>query len=162
MASSLYAPDDSMALQFCRSEAYLRQEYSRVATSALRGQRPDGANRLEELFAKARPFPEELQVAQTRIAASASHLSSSRRHTVVCKLEQGGQLRTGRVCCRPQSSLALQPTRLSAAPDRRVRQRFLLVSCSHPWSPIAVPESGVLIVRRRPTCHRVAIIQDTT
>lgn len=74
MASSLYEPDDSMALQFCRSEAYLRQEYAQVATSALRAQPPDGTNRLEELFAKGCTFTEEPRAAHTRIAASAAHL----------------------------------------------------------------------------------------
>jgi hypothetical protein len=40
----------------------------------LRGERLDGANRLEALLARELPHPEELRTARTKIAASAAHL----------------------------------------------------------------------------------------
>ena len=67
-------PGESMVSQFCRSEAWLRQEFSRIATAATRGERMHAANRLEALLANERARPEELQSARIEIAASTAHL----------------------------------------------------------------------------------------
>lgn len=66
-----------MTAQFCRSEAWLRQEFSRIATAATRGERMEGANRLEALLARERPRPEELHAARIKVAACAAHLPIS-------------------------------------------------------------------------------------
>ena len=60
--------------RFWRDEAYLRQEFSRMGTAALRGEGLDGASRLEALLARDLPRPEELRTARTNIAASAALL----------------------------------------------------------------------------------------
>ena len=52
----------------------LRQEFSRIGTAALRGERVDGASRFEALLAREHPHPEDLRTARTNIAASAAHL----------------------------------------------------------------------------------------
>jgi len=74
MLSPLREPGESMVSQFCRSEVWLRQEFSRIATAATRGERMHGANRLEALLAREHSRPEELRSARIRIAASAAHL----------------------------------------------------------------------------------------
>ncbi|NPC54832.1 hypothetical protein [Caenimonas soli] len=55
-------------------EAYLRQEFSRMGTAALHGERLDGASRLEALLARELRHPEELRTARANIAASAAIL----------------------------------------------------------------------------------------
>jgi hypothetical protein len=74
MAISLHERGDSMVLQFCRDQSYLRQEFSRIGRTALRGERLDGASRLEALLARECPRPEELRTARTNIAASTAIL----------------------------------------------------------------------------------------
>jgi hypothetical protein len=74
MRDSLHEPGESMVSQFCRNEAYLRQEFSRFGTPVLEGERLHGANRLDALLARELPRPEELRTACTNIAASAAHL----------------------------------------------------------------------------------------
>jgi hypothetical protein len=59
---------------FWRDEAYLRKEFTRMGTAALRGEGRDGATRLEALLPEALPRPEELRTARTSIAASAALL----------------------------------------------------------------------------------------
>ena len=60
--------------RFWRDEAYLRQEFSRMGTAALRGEGLDGASRLEVLLARELPRPEELRTVRANIAASAALL----------------------------------------------------------------------------------------
>ena len=67
-------PDARMVSQFCRSEGWMRHEFSRIATASTCGERMHGASRLEALLASERPRPEALQSARIRIAASAAHL----------------------------------------------------------------------------------------
>jgi len=74
MLDSLHQPAQSMVSQFCLNEAHLRQEFSRIGTPALRGERLDAANRLEALLAREPSRPDELRTARTDIAASAAHL----------------------------------------------------------------------------------------
>jgi len=74
MPISLHEPRDRMASHFWRDEACLRREFSRIGTAVLRGERLDGANRLEALLAKELPRPEEQRTARTNIAASAALL----------------------------------------------------------------------------------------
>lgn len=74
MSIPLPEPGDSMVSQLCRNEAYLRQEFSRIGAAALRGERLDGASRLEALLARELPRPEELRAARTKIAAAAACL----------------------------------------------------------------------------------------
>lgn len=74
MHDSFHEPGLSMVSQFCRNEAYLRQEFSRMGTRALGGERPDGANRLEAALEAELPCAEGLRAARTNVAASAAHL----------------------------------------------------------------------------------------
>ena len=74
MPISLHEPGDSMVSHFLRNEAYLRQEFSRMGTAALRGEGPDGTSRLEALLPRELSRPEELRTARTNIAASAALL----------------------------------------------------------------------------------------
>lgn len=74
MRDSLHEPGGSMVPQFWRNRVCLRQEFSRMGTAALSGDRLDGASRFEALLARERPHPEDLQTARTNIAASAAHL----------------------------------------------------------------------------------------
>jgi hypothetical protein len=74
MPVSLHEPGGGLVSQFWRDEAYLRQEFSRMGAALLRGERPDGPNRLDALLAKERPRPEELRTARAGIAASAALL----------------------------------------------------------------------------------------
>lgn len=59
---------------FWRDEAYLRQEFSRMGTPALRDERLSAANRLETLLARQCPRTAELRTARTDTAASAALL----------------------------------------------------------------------------------------
>ena len=74
MGNSLHEPADRMVSQFWRDEAYLRQEFSRMGTAALRAEGLDGASRLEALLAREGPLFEDLRTARTNIAASAGFL----------------------------------------------------------------------------------------
>jgi hypothetical protein len=74
MLISLHEPGDEMASRFWRNEAYLRREFSRIGTAALRGERLDGPSRLEALLAKELARCDELRTARTNIAASAALL----------------------------------------------------------------------------------------
>src|SRR5512133_3458248 len=74
MTNSLHESGGSMVPQFWVNRVCLRQEFSRMGTAALRGERLDGANRLEALLARELPHPEDLRTARTKIAASAAHL----------------------------------------------------------------------------------------
>jgi hypothetical protein len=74
MFNPVSQPDASMVSQICRSEAWMRNEFSRIATAVTRDEAKHAANRLEELLASERPRPETLRAARIRIAASAAHL----------------------------------------------------------------------------------------
>lgn len=72
MDISLHASADSLASQVWQDQAYLRQEFSRMKSVAMRGL--DATSRFEERLARECPRPEDLQTARTNIAASAAHL----------------------------------------------------------------------------------------
>jgi hypothetical protein len=74
MAISLHEPADGMVSQLWRDEAYLRQEFSRMGTVALRGEGLEGASRLEAILAREVSRPEDLRTARISIAASAAFL----------------------------------------------------------------------------------------
>jgi hypothetical protein len=74
MSSSLRESDEGVAWQFCRNEAYLRQEFARIGTAAVHRDPPAGTNRLEALLAKELPCADSLPAARTSIAAAAAHL----------------------------------------------------------------------------------------
>lgn len=63
-----------MVSQFWRSESWLRQEFARIGTAALRAEQLGGASRLEALLATELPLTEELRTARSSIAASAALL----------------------------------------------------------------------------------------
>lgn len=74
MLDSLHEPGGSMVPHFWVNRVCLRHEFSRMGTPALRGERRDGVNRLEDLLAKELPHPADMRTARTKIAASAAHL----------------------------------------------------------------------------------------
>lgn len=74
MFNPMREPDASMVSQFSRSEAWMRHEFSRIATAVTRAEPRHDANRLEALLASEVTQPEALRTARTRIAASAAHL----------------------------------------------------------------------------------------
>lgn len=74
MPISMHEPGDGMVSRFLRDEAWLRQEFSRIGTAALRGDGLDGASRLEALLAREPARPEELRTARTNVATAAALL----------------------------------------------------------------------------------------
>ena len=74
MRTPLHERGGGMASQFWRDEAYLRQEFSRIGTASLRGDRLENAGRLDSLLATELSCTDDLRTAHTNIAASAALL----------------------------------------------------------------------------------------
>lgn len=74
VSSSLREPGNGLVSQYWRDEAHLREQFSRMGTAALHGERLDGASRLEALLARELLHTGELRTARTNVAASAAFL----------------------------------------------------------------------------------------